>query len=214
MPSGPRNALQHHVMRLRAALGHDAIAGTADGYALETRGRRRRWSSKQLLAEARAALRQGEARAAAAAAAAASRCGAGRRSRGCLISAWVTAEARRLEALRIDAVEEQLEAALALGETRELAPRIRRELAEHPFRERLWGQLMLALYRGGRQAEALEVFQEARGVLAAELGLEPGPELQRLQAAILAHDPAVAAIPAARAATRQPAGSADVVRRP
>ena len=67
--------------------------------------------------------------------------------------------------------------------------RIRRVLAEHPFRERLWGQLMLALYRSGRQAEALEAFGQARRLLAEELGVEPGPGLQRLQAAILAHDP-------------------------
>jgi predicted ATPase/DNA-binding SARP family transcriptional activator len=196
MPAGPRNALQHHVMRLRATLGHDAIAGTADGYALG-HAVVDVLEFEQLLAEARAALRQGETRAAAAAA---GRCLAlwrGPALQGLPDQPWVAAEARRLEALRIDAVEEELEAALALGEHAELVPRIRRVLAEHPFRERLWGQLMLALYRGGRQAEALEVFQEARGVLGAELGLDPGPELQRLQAAILAHDPAVAAIPAA-----------------
>ena len=57
---------------------------------------------------------------------------------------------------------------------------------------------MLALYRSGRQADALETFQEARRVLADELGLEPGPELRRLQEAILAHDPAIAAVPVAR----------------
>ena len=196
MPAGPRNALQHHVMRLRAALGHDAIAGTADGYVLE-HADVDVLEFEQLLADARAALRQGEARAAAAAAGRGLALWRGPALQGLPDQPWVTAEARRLEALRIDAVEEELEAALALGEHAELAPRIRRGLAEHPFRERLWGQLMLALYRGGRQAEALEVFQEARGVLAAELGLDPGPELQRLQAAILAHDPAVAAIPAA-----------------
>jgi predicted ATPase/DNA-binding SARP family transcriptional activator len=194
MPAGPRNALQHHVMRLRAALGHDTIAGTADGYALEDAAVDV-VQFEQLLAEARTALRQGEPRTAAAAAGRGLALWRGPALQGLPDQPWVAAEARRLEALRIDAVEEELEAALALGEHAELAPRIRRVLAEHPFRERLWGQLMLALYRGGRQAEALEVFQEARRVLAAELGLDPGPELQRLQSAILAHDPAVAAIP-------------------
>ena len=77
-------------------------------------------------------------------------------------------------------------------------PALRSALADNPFRERLWGQLMLALYRSGRQADALETFQEARRVLADELGLEPGPELRRLQEAILAHDPAIAAVPVGR----------------
>jgi hypothetical protein len=71
---------------------------------------------------------------------------------------------------------------------------------------------MLALYRSGRQADALETFQEARRVLADELGLEPGPELRRLQEAILAHDPAIAAVRSS-AAPRQSARAFDVVRR-
>ena len=98
----------------------------------------------------------------------------------------------------MDALEEQFEVALALGEHRELTPALRSALADNPFRERLWGQLMLALYRSGRQADALEAFQEARRVLGDELGLEPGLELRRLQEAILAHDPAIAAVPVDR----------------
>ena len=94
-------------------------------------------------------------------------------------------------------MEEQFEAALALGEHTEVVGRIRRVLEEHPFRERLWGQLMLAQYRSGRQAEALESFRQARQVLAEQLGVEPGPGVQRLQAAILAQDPALASVPAA-----------------
>ena len=82
-----------------------------------------------------------------------------------------------------------------LGEHLELVARIPQALADSPYRERLWSQLMLAQYRSGRQADSLETFQEARRVLADELGLDPGPELQRVQAAILAHDPAVAAPP-------------------
>ena len=121
----------------------------------------------------------------------------GRPLQGLPDSPWVGAEAARLEALRIDALEEQFEAALALGEHTEVVDRIRRVLEEHPFRERLWGQLMLAQYRSGRQAEALESFRRARQVLAEQLGVEPGPGVQRLQAAILAQDPALASVPAA-----------------
>src|SRR6185503_4700366 len=73
-----------------------------------------------------------------------------------------------------------------------LVAALRAAVADNAFRERLWGQLMLALYRSGRQADALEAFQEARRVLADELGLEPGPELRRIQDAILAQDPAIA----------------------
>ena len=84
-----------------------------------------------------------------------------------------------------------------LGSTPRWLARSAGSLEEHPFRERLWGQLMLALYRSGRQAEALEAFGQARGLLAEELGVEPGPGLQRLQAAMLAHDPALASVPVA-----------------
>src|SRR6478609_552767 len=94
-----------------------------------------------------------------------------------------------------------------------LTPSIRSALADNPFRERLWGQLMLALYRSGRQADALETFQEARRVLADELGLEPGPELRRLQEAILAHDPAIAAVPVDRSGGNLPAPSTSFVGR-
>ena len=123
--------------------------------------------------------------------------GAGPALLGLPQSSWATAEAGRLDSLRLDALEERFEAALALGEHAEVGVAIRAALEESPFRERLWGQLMLALYRSGRQADALEVFQEARRVLLEQLALEPGPELRRLQEAILAHDPAIAPVPLA-----------------
>jgi predicted ATPase/DNA-binding SARP family transcriptional activator len=197
LPAAPRNALHHHVARLRAALGEEAIFGTADGYALKgacvdaVR-------FEELLAETRSALRDGDLPAAADAVTSALALWRGPALKGLPATAWFTAESRRLEALHVDALEEQFEVALGLGEHRELTPALRSALAESPFRERLWGELMLALYRSGRQADALETFQEARRVLADELGLEPGPELRRLQEAILAHDPAIAAVPVDR----------------
>ena len=196
VPAAPRNAVQHHVSRLRAALGAESIAAAPDGYALAgaTVDALR---FEELLARARSAARAGDAGQAAELVARALALWRGRPLQGLPDSPWVGAEAARLEALRTDALEEQFEAALALGKHTEVVGRIRRVLEEHPFRERLWGQLMLALYRSGRQAEALEAFGQARRVLAEQLGVEPGPGLQRLQAAILAHDPALASVPVA-----------------
>jgi predicted ATPase/DNA-binding SARP family transcriptional activator len=196
LPSAPRNALHHHIARLRAALGEAAIAGSADGYSLND-AHVDAVRFEELLAETRGALRDGDVRAAADAVAGALDLWRGSALQGLTGTAWFDAEARRLETLHVDALEEQFEVALALGEHRELVAALRSAVAGNSFRERLWGQLMLALYRGGRQADALEAFQEARRVLADELGLEPGPELRRIQEAILAHDPAIAVVSAA-----------------
>jgi predicted ATPase/DNA-binding SARP family transcriptional activator len=196
LPAAPRNALHHHVARLRAALGPESIAGSGDGYALGDASVDA-LRSEELLGETRAALREGDVHAAADAVASALELWRGAALQGLTDTAWFTAEARRLESLRVDLLEEQFEVALTLGEHREVVPVLRSTLQKNPFRERLWTQLMLALYRSGRQADALETFQEARSVLAEALGLEPGPELRRLQDAILAHDPAIAAAPVA-----------------
>jgi DNA-binding SARP family transcriptional activator len=91
----------------------------------------------------------------------------------------------RLEELRLAALEGRIEADLATGRHGELVGELEALVAEHPLRERLRGQLMLALYRSGRQAEALEVYQAARRTLVEELGLEPSAGLQRLEKAIL-----------------------------
>jgi YVTN family beta-propeller protein len=95
----------------------------------------------------------------------------------------------QLEELHLGAVEERVEADLALGRARALVAELRDLVARYPLPERLRGQLMLALYRCGRQAEALEVYQDYRRTLSEELGLEPGPALQRLELAILNRDP-------------------------
>ncbi len=196
LPASPRNAVQHHVARLRRALGEDAIRLAGDGYALEG-AVVDAVQFEELLGAARNALRAGDARGAADTIADALEVWRGPALLGLPQSSWATAEAGRLDALRLDALEERFEAALALGEHADVVPVIRAALEESSFRERLWGQLMLALYRSGRQADALEVFQDARRVLLEELALEPGPELRRLQEAILAHDPAIAPVPPA-----------------
>jgi len=102
-------------------------------------------------------------------------------------------EAGRLEEERLAAVEACVEAELALGRHAELIPELERLVPEHPFRERLRLQQMLALYRSGRQAESLEAYASARRTLVDELGVEPGPALQELERAILRQDPALEA---------------------
>jgi DNA-binding SARP family transcriptional activator len=101
------------------------------------------------------------------------------------------AEAARLEELRLVAVEGRVDAELGLGRHAELVGELEALVAVHPFRERLRGQLMLALYRCGRQADALHVCQDARRALVEELGIDPGPALQQLQRQILDQDPAL-----------------------
>ncbi|MFI7027700.1 BTAD domain-containing putative transcriptional regulator [Microbispora rosea] len=100
----------------------------------------------------------------------------------------VADEARRLEEARLVAHERLAEAELALGRHVEVAAELTGLVREHPYRESLHGQLMLALYRSGRQTEALEVFRGTRDVLNAQLGIEPGPVLQRLHEAMLRGD--------------------------
>ncbi|HEX4517975.1 MAG TPA: BTAD domain-containing putative transcriptional regulator [Gaiellaceae bacterium] len=100
-------------------------------------------------------------------------------------------ETARLEELRLQALEGRFEAGLRLGRHDELIPGLERLVAEFPLRERLRAHLMTALYRAGRQADALACYREGRAYLDAELGLEPGPELRELERRILVHDPAL-----------------------
>ena len=88
-------------------------------------------------------------------------------------------------------VEDRAEALLATGRAAEIIGELEAAIADAPLRERRWGQLMLALYRAGRQGEALGAYQRARSLLADELGVDPGPDLRRLEAAIVAQDAAL-----------------------
>ena len=97
----------------------------------------------------------------------------------------------RLEKLRLEIVEDRAEAGLAMGRSGALVPELEQLLRKHPDRERMRRQLMLALYRSGRQRDALDCYQEGRTRLVEDAGLEPGPELQELQLAILRHDSAL-----------------------
>ena len=98
-------------------------------------------------------------------------------------------EAERLNEQRLEALTERIDCDLRLGRHGELVGELEALVAEHPLRESLRGPLMLALYRSGRQADALEAYVDARRTLRDELGLEPSPELRRLEQEILRHDP-------------------------
>jgi DNA-binding SARP family transcriptional activator len=102
---------------------------------------------------------------------------------------FAAAEIGRLEELRLASREDLFDAELEVGGGAELVPELEARVAERPFRERLRGQLMLALYRAGRQADALQAYRDARGVLLDELGLEPSAALRELEQAILRQDP-------------------------
>jgi predicted ATPase/DNA-binding SARP family transcriptional activator len=102
---------------------------------------------------------------------------------------WARGERVRLAETQLAVIEDWVDAELAAGRHGALVPELERLTAEHPLRERLWAQLMVALYRSGRQADALRAFQAARSRLVDELGIEPGADLVRLEAAVLAQDP-------------------------
>jgi len=106
-------------------------------------------------------------------------------------AAFAQAEAARLEDLRVVALENRIEAELALGHHSDLVGELQMLVKQHPLRERLCGLLMLCLYRSGRQAEASQVYQATRERLVEELGMEPGPEGQKLLDKILNQDPAI-----------------------
>ena len=105
---------------------------------------------------------------------------------------FAQAEARRLEERRLAALESRAEALLACGGHRELIGELETLTAAHPLRERLWAHRMLALYRAGRQAEALRAYRDLRAILAGELGIEPSPALRELEGRILRQDAALA----------------------
>jgi DNA-binding SARP family transcriptional activator len=120
--------------------------------------------------------------------------------------AWFDAHAERLAALRLEVILALNEARLALGEHVEVVPKLAELVREHPYREDVCRQLMLALYRAGRQAEALTAYHDLRGRLADELGIDPGPALRDLETAILRQDSALGP-PTGTAAEERPAGT-------
>ncbi|MEW2353974.1 BTAD domain-containing putative transcriptional regulator [Spirillospora sp. NPDC029432] len=187
-PRGGVRNLQVNVHRLRRALGgRDRIPFADGGYRI-------------VLADGELDAREAEALAAAAARAAPPRA-AGLLDRalglwrGEPFADWpdialLRPEAARLAELRLELLERRVDAELACGRHGALIAELRALVAAHPLRERFHGQLMLALHRAGRRGDALAAYQDARRVLRAELGLDPGPELRELQRIVLAGDEA------------------------
>jgi DNA-binding SARP family transcriptional activator len=173
-------ALHNAISQLRKLLGDDAIATRDGGYrlqvaegALDLDGFERRYA-EQAWDEA-LALWRGDALA------------------DLRDYAFAQGDLRRLTELRQTAAEEQIEVRLAAGENASLVPELEALVARNPYRERLRGQLMRALYRSGRQAEALDAYHAARRALIDELGIEPSHALQDLHSSILRQEPGVAA---------------------
>src|SRR5205823_8344471 len=191
---------------LRRQLHAGAIESRPGGYALVLDGDRLDLSQFERFAdEGRAALASGDAERAAELLRDALALWRGPALSG-LASQTLRREAERLDELRLQALEDRLEADLGRGHEREVVAELQPLVAEHPFRERLRALLMLALYRSGRQTEALDVYRETRGLLAEQLGLEPSETLRQLERRMLAHDPELEVkLPEAVAPAQQPA---------
>ena len=198
-PTPPKTAgasLQNYVSRLRKAIGAELLVSEPAGYMLRVDPERFDLARfERLTAEARGA----EPRERAEKLRAALALWRGPALEDLAFEPFARDEIGRLEEARLAALEQRIEADLELGSAGELVGELEQLIAEQPLRERFRSQLMLALYRAGRQADALEAYQEARRVLMDELGLEPSGELRALQQAILQQDASLGAVGAAAA---------------
>ena len=198
-PRSATNALQNYVLRLRRALQHaDGVQIVTDptGYRLEAPADAvDARLAERLIAEGREATAAGDPATAARLLREALALWRGRTLDEFSDQPFAQAEAARLEELRESAREDLAEAELALGRHHDLVGELEAMVASHPLRERRWAQLLLARYRDGRQAEALEGFHALRRTLRDELGVDPSPELQDLHGRILRQDPALARRP-------------------
>ena len=206
-PTAAKN-VQGYVARLRRTLGEGVLVTQTPGYALRI--------DEQLLDSSRFRALVEEARHEEPAAAADRLRDALALWRGPPLAdftyePFAQEEIRRLEDLRLSALEDRIQADLALGRHEDVVAELESLVRSHPLRERLQGELLVALYRCGRQAEALEAYRAARHRFVDELGVEPSPELQRLERAILEHDPSLQA--PARSDRRPPVAAAPRIGR-
>ena len=202
-PASAIKIVQGYVSNLRKVLGDGLLVTQGRGYLLRAEpGQADLDRFESLVATGRRALQDGDAAGAAALLREGLALWRGPPLADFEYESFAQSEIAKLEESRLAAVEERIDAELALGEHARLVAELEALVHEHALRERFIGQLMLALYRSGRQADALESYRVARGRLVEELGLEPGRELQELERAILAQDPALE--PSARDAHRDP----------
>ncbi len=189
-PEAARATVQSYIYNLRRAIGSDSIVRRADGYLIEVDEN----IFDVLAFEERVAKGMGLLES------------DPESARGTLLEGlgmWfgtayggidhpeLQVEIQRLGEMRVNAIETRIEADLALGRAGELVGELETLVRGHPFRERFWAQLMLALYRAGRQAESLRAYQQARTRLVDDLGIEPGSDLRQLEQRILDQDPSL-----------------------
>ena len=200
-PESAANIIHGYVSHLRKTLEpgrsrgeHELLVSRPPGYVLRIRPDQvdaERFA--RLTGEARELLNEGDASAAAERLRAALALWRGPPLADLAYESFARPDIERFEELRLAALGDRVDADLALGRDGDLVGELRELVAEHPLRERLRGQLMVALYRSGRQADALAVYREGRRALSEELGIEPTPALRELERAILRHDPALGA---------------------
>jgi len=197
-PPTAKKSLQVRVAGLRRALGDVVVVTRGDGYAISVVGDELDLHRfERLLTEGRERLTAGDPRAGVEMLREALALWRGPALADFTYESFAQAPIARLEELRLTAVELRNDGELALGHHAPLIGELELLVAANPLRERLSGQLMLALYRDGRQVEALDVYQRTRDLLLTELGLDPGPALQSLQQAILRQEPSLDVISAA-----------------
>jgi predicted ATPase/DNA-binding SARP family transcriptional activator len=203
-PDTARNTIQVYVSQLRKLLPEGTLQTAPPGYRLvadpDTIDL---FEFIRLSQDGRTALETGDAASAAEALRTALALWRGPALADLAWEPFAQVEVVRLEELRLAALEDRIEADLALGRHGQLIGELEGLVAEHQLRERLRGQLMLALYRSGRQADALAVYHRARRTLVDELGIEPSESLRKLERAILEHDPSLEAPPARPTSTRR-----------
>ena len=191
-PETARNTIQVYISQLRKRLPAGALETVPPGYRLAVDPATiDLFEFVRLCDEGRSALASGDAALAAETLRAALALWRGAALADLVSVPFAQTEILRLEELRAAASEDRIDADLALGRHVELIPELESLSGEYPLRERLRAQLMLALYRSGRQADALTAYQRARATLVEALGIEPGDALRRLERAILSHDPSL-----------------------
>lgn len=193
LPVHARKSLQVAVSRLRALIGPDRLSTTPEGYMLRVdAGELDVVEFERLTSDARERVEAGDARGGHAAFVAALELWRGPALAEFRYSSFAQEPARHLEEARATVRADLVDVRIGLGREGEVLSELEALISEHPYWERLRHSQMLALYRAGRQVDALRVFRETRRLLSDDLALEPGPELQRLEREILSQDPAIA----------------------